>query len=226
MLVTLGLVLVAARTAGRTDFWAALFPQDPEELQAESDASVVTHTALRPERSPVTGPSPARVLPDHLRSSIEDNVIGVSSDESRAWFVTLDLAERLTPAQTRRLPEARYALLMDAAEDCRGRAWTVTGTLRRMTREQLTNDSTKYREVVDAWVTLPDSGDGLVHVVALEAGRDLPFAAEYDQRTRLKSRCPDTFSSGKPMHPGAEGGISIAPLLLASSITRVPLNRS
>lgn len=221
MLVALGAVLIGSRVVGRAEFWAGLFPNQPVTNEKQPLEPVVTHTALRPE----TAAESTRVLRDDLRKSIRDNTIGVSVDETRAWFVSMGLAERLTADQTKHLPIARYAALMDAPADCRGRAWKVTGTLRRLTQETLSNDSTEYQNVVDAWLTLPDSGDGLVHVVALEADRDLPFASKFD------SNPPQVTVSGyffkrEAYASRAEDGLSIAPLLLAGRISRVPLPAS
>ncbi len=154
-------------------------------------------------------------------NSIDDDVLGVTSDETRAWFETMRLAERITSEHADLLPAARYALFMDAPDACRGRAWTLTGKLRRLTKERLTNDTTEYSNVDDAWLTLPDSGDGLVHVVALQAARDLPFAETF------ADEAPNVTVSGyffkrEAYASAADSGISIAPLLLAGTITRTP----
>ncbi len=220
MLLALGLVLVGSKVTGRTDIWARMFPETQPADTTDSE-TVITHTTHRPELTADSPESPVRILRDDLRSSIEDDVIGVSVAESKAWFVSMGLAERITAIEARKLPQARYALLMDAPDDCRGQAWNVTGTLRRLAKEKLTNTSTEYQNVVDAWLTLPDSGDGLVHVVALQAARDLPFAAEFDQEGP-KVTLSGYFFKREAYASGAEGGLSIAPLLLAGSLSKVP----
>ena len=216
MLVTLGLVLIGGKVVGRAEFWARMFPDDSPTRAAQSSETVVNHTTLRPDPRA----DAVSILRDDLRDSIADNVIGVSADETKAWFVSMGLAQRLTVQQTNRLPKARYALLMDAPDDCRGRAWTLTGTLRRLTKEKLTNDSMEIQNVVEAWLSLPDSGDGLVHIVALDA-HDLPFAEKFEKDP------PEVTVSGyffkrEAYASSADGGLSIAPLLLAGSIARVP----
>ena len=218
MLVALGLVLIGSRIVGREDFWTHLFPDSHPPLTPDSGQQVVNHTTLPP--APASGT--ARILGDDLRNSIVDNVIGVNASETRAWFVSMGLAERLTVQQKRQLPTARYALLMDAPDVCRGRAWTLRGKLRRLTKEKLTDDSTKYENVFDAWLTLPDSGDGLVHVIALVADPNLPLLEELDDNP------PDVTVSGyffkrEAYASRADGGLSIAPLLLVGSISEVQL---
>lgn len=221
LVVALGLVLVGSRVVGKPSFWAAMFPDSQQANHDSSADTAVTHTALRPDFSATDGRSPVRELSDSLQNTIEDNVIGVTADEAKAWFVSMGLAERITSSQARQLPQAKFALLMDAPDECRGHAFTVTGKLRRLTKETLTNDSTEYKNVIDAWLTLPDSGDSLVHVVALEAGRDLPVAESFGDNP------PEVTVSGyffkrEAYASSAEGGISIAPLLLAGRIIRVP----
>ncbi|MCH2202009.1 MAG: hypothetical protein MK102_08565 [Fuerstiella sp.] len=218
MLVTLGLVLIGSRVAGRAEFWAKLFPDTSAADNAANDQHVVNHATFRPgiTREDV------RVLREDLLNSISDNQIGVSSGETAAWFVSMELAGRLTETQILGLPKARYAQFMDAPGECRGRAWKLTGTLRRLTREKLTNNSAEYDEVIDAWLTLPDSGDGLVHVVARSATGDLPFGTE------LAENAPEVTVSGyffkrEAYASGADGGLSIAPLVLAGTIAEVQL---
>ncbi len=216
ILVTLGLVLLASNIAGKADFWSQLFPDNHSAGTADSRQQVAHHTTLRP------GPAAdaPRILRDHLRDSIKDNVIGVSASETQAWFVSMGLAERLTKQQIKQAAKARYALLMDAPDTCRGQAWTITGKLRRLSREKLTNDSTEYKNVFDAWLTLPDSGDGLVHVVALRADRDLPVTGELDTNPPEVTVC-GYFFKREAYASGANDGLSIAPLLLAGNISRV-----
>lgn len=218
MMVALAIVLMGSRVVGQPEFWAGMFPGSQAADNQEGETGR-THTTLRPEFPAAAKVSPVPTLRDDFRRTIEDNVIGVRASETKAWRMSMGLAERITTDQARQLPQASYALLMDAPEDCRGNAWTLTGTLRRMTKEKLTNDSMEYRNVVDAWLTLPGSGDGLVHVVALEASRDLPFAAEF-QEDPPHVTVSGYFFKREAYASGADGGLSIAPLLLAAKITR------
>jgi hypothetical protein len=222
MLVTLGLILVATKVVGRPEFWAKMFPDSQPAESVDSDEVLVDHMTMRPELNAGGTTTSVRVLREDLQNSIEDDVVGVSAAETKAWGRSMELAERITSKQAKHLPIARYALMMDAPNDCRGRAWKITGTLRRMTEEKLTNRSLDYPKIVDAWLTLPDSGNSLVHVVALQSARTLPFAAEFGQDA------PEVTISGyffkrEAYASSAEAGLSIAPLLLAGSISPVPM---
>lgn len=221
MLAALGAVLIGSRIVGQPDFWAGMFPDSQPAGQETTAEPAVAHTAFRPNYIVDGSSSPVRPLTDRLQNTIEDNVIGVTADESQAWFASMGLAERITSTQAKQLPKARYALFMEVPDECRGQAWTLTGKLRRMTKERMTNDSKDYKDVFDAWMSLPDSGDSLVHVVALDAGLDLRPADDYGDNPPEVS-VSGYFFKREAYASGADSGISIAPLVLAGRITRVP----
>ena len=103
MLMTLGLVLIGSRIAGKAEFWAKLFPDTSAANTTADDHPRLNHTVFRPE----PGKAEVQVLREDLIRSISDNQIGVSSDETTAWFVSMELANRLTEKQIRTLPKAR-----------------------------------------------------------------------------------------------------------------------
>ena len=214
MLVALLLVLTGSRIVAKPDFWATLFPA----VAAEQNA--ITQT-LRPDYSGHV----AKRLPEELRDVIRDNVIGVTAEEWRAWGVSLSYAEELhkqiKEETTVNLRAAKYALLMDAPDHCRGRPWTVTGALRRITRETTHHSKLGPIKVVDAWLTLPDSGDGLVHVISRSADGDLEFLNDYG-KDPPQVTLTGYFFKREAYASQAETGLSIAPLFLAGSISEVP----
>jgi len=165
-------------------------------------------------------------LEAELQDVIQENVMGVRAEEWKAWAVSLhqaeDLAERSRTGESLRLPSAKYALLMDAPKDCRGLAWRVTGTLRRMTRERVTNQNLGELNVVDAWLTLPDSGDGLVHVVTRFADADIPLRQDFGDDAP-EVTLTGYFFKREAYASGSSDGVSIAPLVLAGGISKVKL---
>ena len=215
MLIALGIVLIGSRIVGKPEFWATAFPA----VAAEQTA--ISRTALRPDYS---GDEPKR-LPEELRDVIRDNVIGVTAEEWRAWGVSLSYAEELQKQNKKETPvdlrTAKYALLMGAPDHCRGRPWTVTGALRRMTRETTHHSKLGPIKVVDAWLTLPDSGDGLVHVISRSANGDLEFLDDYG-KDPPQVTLTGYFFKREAYASQAETGLSIAPLFLADSISEVP----
>jgi len=228
MLLCLAVVLIGTKVAGKPAFWSKLFPDPAAVVEdvtqvAPPHGDVSTQTTMRPDfRSASSAPR----LSPKLRDVIKDNVVGVTSEEWRAWGFSLQKAEEIAEQQRAgelpRQPTARYALLMGAPEDCRGKAWTVTGTLRRMTRATISNQNLRERTVLDAWLTLPDSGDGLVHVVLADKDNDIPLGTDFG------NDAPEVTFTGyffkrEAYSSQAAGGLSLAPLFLAGSISRVPV---
>lgn len=115
-------------------------------------------------------------IPLVLTRTIRDDVLGVLSSEMAAWFGTLRLAQKLTSEDLRNLPEAQFPLFMDSPESCRGRAYTLRGRLRKLTPFAISQSSESFglRTAYDAWISTRDSGNQLVHVVAVNVDSKLP----------------------------------------------------
>lgn len=166
---------------------------------------------------PDGGPEP---VPADLLRPVRDDIIGVHSSEADAYFVTLRLSQKLTGANVPAAREGRYALFMDSPESCRGKAWKVRGTLRRLTRVQSDANSFGVKNLYDAWLSLPDSGNQLVHVVAASADAGLPLGD-----TNLKT-APEVVLTGYFFKregyvragKNKNGDVALAPLLLTGRI--------
>jgi hypothetical protein len=158
MLMGLAAVLIGSRLFGKPEFWARMFPDEAVASVENSAVNVVSRTVFRPE---LTSEPVAIPLAAELQDVIRDDVMGVRAEEWKAWAFSLRLAEDLVEqsraGEVLRLPSAKYALLMDAPENCRGRAWQITGTLRRMTRERVMNRNLGEMTVIDAWLTIPET---------------------------------------------------------------------
>ena len=226
LILALGVVIVSMNVARRPRFWSRVFPeQSAESLYGEPYGRAVLsaeiRTVLRPDFE--TGSLSewlAATVPNDLLATIEDNVIGVGADEARAYLVTLRLAEKISSEAAAQLPPVHYALLMDSPAACRGKAWKVTGTLRRLSMESLSEDRFGVSRVVEAWLSLPDSGSRLVRVVALEKDPELR------EGVQPKENPPQVQLSGyffkKQAYAASGGGLRIAPLLLADRISLIP----
>ena len=205
LILALGLVIFSINVVRRPGFWSRLFPDEsteaafPAATSVEENDSAMVHTVLRPDFA-ANGASewPAETVPDDLLSTIEDNVIGVTAAEARAYLVTLRLAEKISSEAAEQLPLVRYALLMDSPAACRGKAWKIVGTLRRLTVEPLSDERFGVNRVVEGWLSLPDSGDRLVRVVACRRTRFL-LRASSRRSSRHRWRCRATSSKEKPM---------------------------
>ena len=111
-----------------------------------------------------------------LTRTIRDDVIGVLQSEMAAWFGTLRMSQKLKESDLQTLPEAQFTLFMDSPQSCRGRAFTLRGQLRRLTPFAIDQSSQSFglKTAYDAWISTRDSGNQLVHVVAVSADAGLP----------------------------------------------------
>ena len=165
-------------------------------------------------------------VPHNLTRTIRDDVLGVLSTESDAWFGTLRMAQKITSEQRSRIPEGQFALFMDAPQSCRGKAFTIQGRLRRLVKAPLPKNAETYgvRAAYDAWISTRDSGNQLLHVVALSADSGLPL------REELGSNGPDVELAGyffkregyAAKGVDGQGDLALAPLILAGRLRYLP----
>jgi hypothetical protein len=201
-------------------------PEDGSGTQLSSPASVVDQNEARRferlSRSATRDPAlvPPALTPDILKR-VQDDVIGILSSEQEAYYECLKFCETLTAEDFKQAPEGRYSLFMDAPNQCRGRVWTLRGTLRKLTPFRSRTDSFGTKNLYDAWVSLPDSGSQLVHIVTASIQ---PGLAQVDEDNRTIPREVQLtgifFKREGYVRAGADGSgdISLTPFLLASSI--------
>lgn len=116
------------------------------------------------------------MVPQLLTRTIRDDVLGVQQSEMAAWFGTLRMSQKLKKSDLETLPEAQFTLFMDSPQTCRGRAFTLRGQLRRLTPFPIDQSAQSFglKTAYDAWISTRDSGNQLVHVVAVTADAGLP----------------------------------------------------
>lgn len=114
--------------------------------------------------------------PATLTRDVRDDVLGVLASESASLFGTFKLAQKVFPEKFRQMPPLSYPVVMTAPEACRGKPFLIRGKLRRLTAAPLpaTANSWGIRSAWDAWISTPDSGNQLVHVLALSFDASLP----------------------------------------------------
>jgi hypothetical protein len=196
------------------------------EAASSSDAANLDPAGIAAMYQPTaTDASSAPVLPDPLLRTIRDDVLGMHSVETKAWYASLKLAGDLQPVSSSSLSNGQYALFMSSPESCRGRAFAIRGRLRRLVRKDLPDhpDSFGIRTVYDAWIRTRDSGSQKLHVVALSADAGLPLAEIDDEDA------PDVELTGyffkregyAARGRSGNGELASAPLILAGRITRI-----
>lgn len=202
-----------AQTSGETA------PLDLKSLLDRDEAARLERMSQGDLRSP--GKANADRIPADLLKPVRDDIIGVHSNESDAYFASLRLAEKLAKSGASG-DQAHYALLMDSPETCRGQAWTLQGTLRRMTRLQSDANSFGVKSLYDAWLTLPDSGNQLVHVVAVAADAGLPLGDTRPATAPSVRLTGYFFKREGYVRAGLDqkGDVALTPLLLAGKIER------
>ncbi len=201
-------------------------PSEPS-TGSEDYASMIDKAGARAMETPVVpeGVGPG-VVPEILTKTIRDDVIGVLSSETAAWIGTLRFAERIQSEDHAALPEGQFALFMDSPQSCRGRAFTIRGRLRRLTKAPLPANAETFgiRSAFDAWVSTRDSGNQLIHVVALNADPGLPLtehtgkAAPDVELTGYFFKREGYASLGK----GGTGDLALTPMILAGRIRYLP----
>lgn len=210
-----------------------LRPDEVEFVPTETPAAANDYASMidragaaQMEATPPESTNGVSNVPQALTRTIRDDVLGVLSAESEAWFGTLRMAQRISSEQQARIPEGQYALFMDAPQSCRGRAFTIQGRLRRLVKAPLPKSAETYgvRSAYDAWISTRDSGSQLLHVVALSADSGLPL------REELGPDGPDVELAGyffKREGYAAKGtdglgDLALTPLILAGRIRTLP----
>ncbi len=174
-------------------------------------------------------------VPKDLLKTVKDDVIGVYSSESKAYYATLKMATLIDRKKTIPLPNGAFALFMDSPHGSRGMPWRVEGRLRRLAEVNERPNPYGGGKVYDAWITTPDSGDQLVHVVAMSADKTLKNLLPQGstrQKTPLRpvveftgKNSPNVEFSGyffKREGYASRQGVSLAPLLLAGTLHKIP----
>lgn len=169
-----------------------------------------------------TLPGDTRALPDALLKTVRDDALGVLAVESDAYFAALRLAGQLSAAERKQAPEGRYALFMDSPESCRGKIWSLRGKLRRLSRIQNDANSFGLKTLYDAWISLPDSANQLVHVVAVSADAGLPLKESTGNGAPEIELSGYFFKREGYFRAGTNGmgDVGLTPLLVAGRIQR------
>lgn len=151
-------------------------PTEANEIASKYSSLLDREGIAEMESGVQTDVTGTAVIPEVLTRTIRDDVLGVLTSEMPAWFGTLRMSQKLKKNELQTLPEAQYTLFMDSPQSCRGRAFTLRGRLRRLTPFAIDQSSESFglKTAYDAWISTRDSGNQLVHVVAVSADAGLP----------------------------------------------------
>lgn len=169
-------------------------------------------------------------VPAELLRTVKDDVIGVHSTESEAYFAAIKMASRFAEKKNvKKAADGAYALFMDSPNGSRGMAWNISGKLRKLSIVKGRSNAFGISLVYDAWLTTADSGDQLVHAVAMKADGRLTTLIKDTTPDRsvefgIKD-APDVQFTGyffKREGYASNKGISLAPLFLVGTLHDVP----
>ncbi|MEQ9411280.1 MAG: hypothetical protein RIK87_26440 [Fuerstiella sp.] len=208
------------------------------KAKAATEAEDTTVTARRipysaagdsSEASGAAGSIPK--VPADLLKAVRDDVIGIHSAESEAYFAAMKLAAKVEQRKNLKAPQGSFALFMDSPNGSRGIAWELRGRLRRLSEVKGATNAFGVRLLYDAWLTTPDSGDQLVHVVAMSADKSLTKAIGSTNRERSvdftgpdppEVRFTGYFFKREGYASSNEQGVSLAPLFVAGTLHEIP----
>ena len=198
-----------------------LSEQSPTDLVSMIDSAGAA--ALDTEPRSAAGLDDA---PPALTSAVRDDVLGILSAETSSLYGTLRLAQKVFTGRRSEMPEGRYAVFMEAPESCRGKPWKIHGRLRRLTRAVLPESAASYGigSAWEAWISTPDSGRRLIHVIALSADPGLPVGEALGKKGPDVELAGYFFKREGYAAKGADGlgNLELAPLLVADKIARSP----
>lgn len=206
---------------------------DPQ-LSAEAPGTVVAKRVPF-DTAEATGDPQAPDLPripDDLLKTVKDDVIGVHSAENEAYFAAMKLAQKIEQRTSLSAQRGVYALFMDSPASSRGKAWKVSGQLRRLSEVKGKTNAFGVGMLYDAWITTPDSGDQLVHVVAMKASPEIARLIRLDNTERsvdlMGKDAPEVTFTGyffkrEGYASQSDAGLSLAPMFLAGTLRDVPV---
>jgi hypothetical protein len=199
------------------------FIRPESSAETENYASMIDKTgAAQMEATVIPDSSAIGDVPHTLTRLIRDDVIGVLASETQAWFGTLRLAEKIPTEDFYQVPEGQFALFMDSPQSCRGKPFVIRGRLQRLLKAPLPASAETFgiRSAFDAWISTRDSGNQLVHVVALSADASLPRKL-YSPQTSPEVEVTGYFFKREGYAAkgvDGQGDLALTPLILAGKI--------
>lgn len=195
-------------------------PEGTVPLQSVLDKNEVARLDRLSRQTSKDTAAPGISVPAALLQPVQDDVIGIQAKEWDACYACLQLAAKPATQGAGAIPSGHYAVFMDSPEYCRGRLWSIHGTLRRLVRFRSRAESFGTSSLYDAWLSLPDSGSQLVHVIAAELGDGLIVSEDDEQFGQQVHLTGFFFKREGYAKTGADGrgDIGLTPLLVAGRI--------
>ena len=243
-------ILIAIKIAAQPETWKWMFPDESAtQSQKQSrgkDRTQVNHRVqlddepeLKPgefiSRRPVKPVKASAALPPSgaaeessrtetirfapgLFDEVRDNTLGVRHDEAAAYQAVLKRVRSIRLADLERAGErVGYTLLMLDADQYRGRPITLEGRLHRLLPLPARQDAPPSDQLYEAWLFTDESETDPYRVVCVEIDDGLAIGEEIRSRPRVRV----TGYFFKRQGYASQGGLHVAPLLLARRLRRV-----
>ena len=165
--------------------------------------------------------------PESLTSDVRDDVLGILASETASMFGTLKLAQKVFPQKYQQMPIANYPVLMTDPASARGKPFLLRGRLRRLLPAPLPETANAWgiRSVLDVWISTPDSGNQLVHILALSTDPKLPITHSTGKDAPEIELGGYFFKREGYAAKGKDGtgDLALTPLFLSDCIRTIPV---
>jgi hypothetical protein len=180
-------------------------PKSAQDLSRDTD---IDPTLLDGEADPL--------IDRQLLAGIEDNTLGIRSQEAKAFFAVLDHARRVPTSflDQSASRDVLYVNLMSDPQEFRGTLVTVTGDLWRLHEFPAGNNQKGLTRLYEGWLFSADSGSNPYRIVATQLGAGLVPGPDL----RVPVRVTGYFFKREGYRTST--GMHVAPTLLCKQIVR------
>jgi hypothetical protein len=229
------LIFIAMKVAVKPKTWSWLIPQ--ESFQQNAAEPGRNHSSepidfrvqleepqLKPGEfysRPEADVSKEKIEIDpSLLSAVKDNTLGVRHFERDAYYALLTKARDSSARYLEQaaLRDVAYAVLMINPDEFRGKPITIEGDAVRLWKIPVTTNEFGFDDLYEVWIVTSDSGNRPYRIVCNRLPEGIPLVEKTSKPVRVKV----TGLFFKREGYQAEGGLTVAPLLLADTLTWYP----
>jgi hypothetical protein len=238
------LILIAMKVAAKPKTWSWLFPQQPSQQnvsepgQTRSPETIDFRVRLEEQQlkpgefrsRPGTDVTNQKVdsqtrnqtaadlleIGPSLLSVVKDNTLGVRHFERDAYYALLTKARDSSARflEQAAMQDVAYEELMLNPDEFRGKPITIEGEAARLWKLPVTKNEFGFDDLYEAWIVTSDSGNRPYRVVCTRLPAGIPLVEKTSKPIRVKV----TGFFFKKEGYQAEGGLTVAPLLLADTL--------
>lgn len=217
----------SVQAAGNDDFLPPGAFRSP--LQPEPFAQADTQPEEPEPLAPQDGTEPAGInqsddwepahdlnIPPEILQTIEDRTVGLRESEAMAHYYILAKTREIPPEVLREAArnDVAYAVFNIDSDLMRGQLVTIDGKARRILKYDAGNNEFGIRDLYEAWVFTPDSGNNPYRIVCTELPAGVPLGEDLTTPVHVRG----TGYYFKQFGYATQQGLHVAPLILASRL--------